>query len=68
MKLPTKRKTYPWIVVNTNKGGRFECIRCGDYYAMNLPCLVDAYIAVSKVFMRAHRRCKERSPAAEVAP
>lgn len=57
---------YPWIVMNANHGGRFECRRCGGTYEFlrdpitkaDRPQPVWAVNALSRGFEKEHRRCK----------
>lgn len=40
--------------------GAFRCLHCGDLYYLNMPCLLDIWIAVSRVYGRAHKRCTKK--------
>jgi hypothetical protein len=47
-----------WIVINAARGGRFECVRCGQHYLPNYPAPVSVVSSISKAFAREHRRCR----------
>lgn len=49
-----------WVVFNTAKGSRLECLRCGGHYLPNYPTPVNVMTALSKAFRRDHARCELR--------
>lgn len=49
---------YPWIVYSLTRN-RFECLRCKAHLKLPLPMEVTQFCGHSKVFERAHRRCKD---------
>jgi hypothetical protein len=48
----------PWIVINISRQSRFECLRCGRFYAPALPVEVWAWNAVMDGFAKKHSSCK----------
>lgn len=53
----------PWIVVR--EGLEMVCKRCNTSYKPTLPIPMPLYIALSKEFLKNHRRCKARAIVAE---
>lgn len=47
-----------WVIINAARGGRFECLRCGSYYAVKLPAPISIVTAAMGAFTKDHRRCK----------
>jgi len=52
------RRSVDWLVVNANRGGSFDCLRCGASYMPTYPAPVDVMVAISKSLEKTHRTCK----------
>jgi len=54
---------YPWIkcydATHREHPYAMECLRCGVKQRVALPISLDGYVALGKVFMKEHSRCKE---------
>lgn len=48
----------PWIILNANDGGRYECLRCGGYHMPAYPIETWAMSALGKAFEKEHKACK----------
>jgi hypothetical protein len=46
------------VVLNTNFGGRFECLHCGRTFTPPTPIEIWAYVALSDAFVKEHQTCK----------
>jgi len=53
--------TRDHIVINANKGGRFECRNCGKDEDPGYPIGLDDAIAAGKIFSDAHRNCVDNA-------
>jgi hypothetical protein len=51
-----RTKGTPWIVMQGEQG---KCLRCGDTLHVQLPVLVEVWVAAARAFVKAHSRCKE---------
>ena len=51
------RKTIDWLVINANRGGSLDCLRCGASYLPTYPAPVDVIVAISKALEKTHRTC-----------
>lgn len=49
------------IVINANKGGRFECRNCGSFEDPGYPISIDGAIEKGKEFSDAHRNCVDNA-------
>lgn len=58
MRVATRKRSMEHVVVAPD--GAFRCLHCGDLYYLNMPCLLDIWIAVSRVYGRAHKRCTKK--------
>ncbi len=54
------RKSRDWIIINTGRGGRLECLRCGRFHQPSYPIEAWALSALSKGFEKEHARCEPR--------
>lgn len=55
------------VVVNTATNA-FECRHCGAHYTPALPCPIPLFVAMSRAFIREHRRCLAPAVAAALPP
>ena len=59
--MPTASRKKPpsrdWIVINTSRGGRFECLRCGRFHMPEFPIEIWAMTALSNGFSKQHASC-----------
>lgn len=46
-----------WVILNANRGGQLECLRCGQSHLPNYPIDPRLLSAMSKTFEKIHRRC-----------
>lgn len=53
----------PELVVPPEEQLVLRCMHCGDRYVLPLPVSVTMVSAVTKVYTREHRSCKEREAA-----
>lgn len=49
----------PWVV--TKEMGRCLCMRCGEEYAIALPCRISVFVAAMRAFIKEHSACVERT-------
>jgi len=50
------------VVISNEQGGHLlRCLHCDDTYLVNLPINLDMFLAMMKVYVRNHRRCKRVS-------
>jgi hypothetical protein len=51
-----------WVFIENLSSGDLglKCERCGDRYAMRLPCSMDVVLAAMDAYGRAHRYCEPR--------
>ncbi len=47
-----------WVIVNAGRGGRLECLRCGEHYQPQLPAPINLLAALGEAFEKDHRKCK----------
>lgn len=46
-----------WIVLNARRGGRLECLHCGQHYAYALPAPIPLFVAMTRAFEEMHGDC-----------
>lgn len=57
----SKRSSPDWIVVS-NGGSQGKCLRCGDQFNLQLPVLLEVWVAAADAFVKAHSRCMPKEP------
>lgn len=58
-------RSKTWIVINSGKGSRLECLRCGQFYAPTYPVPISVLGGMTTAFGKDHARCKAH-PAGDV--
>ena len=56
-----------WVIIHDGTKGdmayALECKRCGMVQKVAVPIIADCYLAMAKVFLKSHRRCRQQEAA-----
>jgi hypothetical protein len=47
-----------WVIINSCREGRFECLRCGEHYTPAYPVPIDILVAIGNAFTKKHKSCE----------
>ncbi len=61
------KAAYDWVIVRSGDL-RIVCLRCGKTCKPDLPMEIDVYCAMTKAFLKVHKKCRNRGETTNAEP